>query len=246
MGEMKALVAVEDTGSAVTVPELWLSDQDRDLADRLVQKLRDRYLRPSRPVIIDVASKHSALLEALDGQRVHSHTMEKVIDESSKRPLPPDFFPEKMGREEATALIKASEERHAKWARDISTSIGDQEEHAEAEARKGFNEMLARGAGTIRHYFFNINDGKGEKVADLWLQLAEDRLSYGCHHIEVDPNKRRMGFGKKVVAFWEGLAFRQGVKVMRVKIQGDNEMAQRLFLSTGFTTVIKSFVMPAE
>lgn len=172
--------------------------------------------------------------------------MLKYIGEDAEPSLWPLSRPEIMRGEEAESFLAASEESLVNWAKDAAISLGDPPEGAEEEARRGFREIPSGGARTPRHYFLKLQDGSGEKVAELWLQLAEDKLSYNCHNIEVDPEKRRMFFGKRMIAFWDTLASRMGVKVMKADIYGENETAQRFFASNGFTTVFKKFVMAAE
>lgn len=56
-----------------------------------------------------------------------------------------------------------------------------------------------------------------------------------------------MGLGKKMVAWWEAFATRRRVEteVMDAEILGENEAAEALFRSAGFTTDVKKFLMKA-
>lgn len=95
------------------------------------------------------------------------------------------------------------------------------------------------------HYFFKFLDGEGEKVASLWISITEDKRSLLCWHIEVDPQKRRMGLGTKIMACCKALAYRLNPRIERIEVGifGNNWKAEDFFRSNGFTTLVKSYIM---
>lgn len=183
IGGNRAIIVVENRGPKLCVRNMWLNRQDPELAERVVQMVRDRYLSPARPVILEVDGAEPALLGALDGVPAYWTSMLKYIGEDAKPSLWALSRPELMRGEEAESFFASSEESLVRWAKDIAISLGDPEEDAEADARRVFRQAPESGVGTTRHYFFSLKDGNDEKVAELWLRLAEDRLSYSCHNI---------------------------------------------------------------
>lgn len=67
IGGNRAIIVVENRGPKLCVRNMWLNRQDPDLAERVVQMVRDRYLAPGRPLILEVDGSEPALLDALDG-----------------------------------------------------------------------------------------------------------------------------------------------------------------------------------
>lgn len=122
---MRAAAAVENKWPIWRAGEIHLSHQDVDLARRLLKHLRDRYMRPGHPVVVGDDGTQPALVEALAWVPVRSHAMVKLIDRSKPRPRTSlDCPPRLMGVEEATDLLKRTEERVVGVAREVADSSG--------------------------------------------------------------------------------------------------------------------------
>lgn len=245
---MRAAAAVENKWPIWRAGEIHLSHQDADLAGRLLKHLRDRYMRPGHPVVVGDDGTQPALIEALAGVPVRSHAMVKLIDRSKPRPrVPLDCPPRLMGVEEATDLLKRTEERVVGFAREVADSSGTWEGW-EDEVRLSFRRVLPLDVRTRGHYFYKFLDGEGEKVASLWIMITEDKRSLLCWHIEVDPQKRRMGLGTKIMATCKALAYRLNPRMRRIEvgIHGNDWAAENFFRRNGFTTLVKSYVMKVQ
>lgn len=243
-GTTKAVIVFKHEQAQLFAKKIWLSHQDRTFANWLVQMLRERYLWPNRPIRIEVDGTQTAFIEALEGLPVHSHAMQKRVDRTSQPSSTSSCTLQLMTDEEASSFHKAMQSRIANWEKGITTGPENQEQNAEPEVAEHVNEMFARSASTPGHNYLNIVDGRGENVAKLWVQRDQSSRVFHLKYIEVDPHKRRMGFGKSTVAVCESISFQKGFE-MRVHIFGNNNAAEQLFRSTGFTTVAKSFVMTA-
>lgn len=244
---MRAAAAVENKWPIWRAGEISLSHQDADLAGRLLKHLQDRYVRPGHPVLVGDDGTQPALVEALAGVPVRSHAMVKLIDRSKPRPrMSLDCLPHLMGVWEATALLLATKESLVGVAREVANGSGTWDGW-EDEVMWSFSEVLPLGPSTRGHYFYKFLGGKGEKLASLWITITEDKRSLLCWHVEVDPEKRRRGFGTKVMACCKALAYSRNPTIERIEvgIHGDNWAAEEFFRSNGFTTLVKSYVMKA-
>lgn len=244
MGTMRAIAIFKHEQAQLFAKKIWLSRQDRALANWLVQTLRDRYLWPNRPIRIEVNGTQPAFIEALEGLPVHSHAMQKCVDKTSEPTLTSNCTLQLMRDEEVSSFHRAMQSRIADWEKGITIGPESQDQNAEPEVAEHVREMFAQSASTAGHNYLNIINGRGENVGKLWVQLDQRSRVFHLKSIEVDPDKRRMGFGKSTVAFCESMSFQKGFE-MRVHIFGKNNAAEQLFRTTGFTTLVKSFVMTA-
>lgn len=242
LGTMKAVIVFEHEQAQVFAKKIWLSHQDRDLADWLVQTLRGRFLWPNRPINIEVDITQPALLQALDGLPIFSHAMEKLVNRVNEPYLTGICIPILMEQEEVAYFHGAMKQRLANWSRDMTIGPELQVQYAEPGVSRHILETWLRSVGTGRHYYLKVVNGGFEEVGRLWLQLIEDSRLIHLKYIEVDPDKRRLGFGKGAVALCEAISSLMGFN-MRVDIFGENPAAEQLFRSTGFVTVAKLFVM---
>lgn len=244
LGTMKAVIVFKNEHAQLFAKKIWLSHQDSTFATWLVQRLRQGFLWPSRPIRIEVDSTQPAFLEALNGITIYSHAMEKKpVDWISEPKLTGFCIPLLMGNEEVAHFRRAMEQLVMKWSRDMARGLRPPD-HIEPEASRQILETFLRSAGTGGHYYLKIVNGACgfDEVARLWLQLTEDSQLFRIEYIEVESYERRRGFGKRAVALCEAISLLMGF-TMRVEIFGENEAAEELFRSTGFVTVAKSFVM---
>lgn len=242
LGTMKAVIVFKPEETQLIARKIWLSHQDRALANLLVQTLSVGYLWPDRPIRIEVDWTQPALLEALDGLPIYSHAMEKFIDNTNEPYLTGICIPILMGNQEVASFHRAMHNRVGHWYRDMIIPPGHQDQYAEPEVARHVLETLAWTAGTAGHWYLGIFNGGYEEVGRLWLRLTEYSRLFHLKYIEVNPDKRGMGFGKGAVALCESISFLMGLN-MRVDIFGEDQASEQLFRSIGFVTVAKSFVM---
>lgn len=243
-GTTKAVIVLKHEQTHLLAKKIWLSHQDRAFANWLVQMLRERYLWPNRPIRIEVDGTQTAFTETLEGLPVHSLAMQKCVDNTIQPPLTSICILKLMSDEEVSSFHKAMQSRIANWEKSVTIGPENQDQNAEPEVAEHVREMFAQSASTAGHSFLNIINDRGENVGKLWVQREQSSRVFHLKYIEVDPDKRRMGFGKSTVALCESISFQNGFE-MRVFITGKNNAAEQLFRSTGFTTVAKSFVMTA-
>ncbi|KAL1864697.1 hypothetical protein Daus18300_007499 [Diaporthe australafricana] len=62
-----------------------------------------------------------------------------------------------------------------------------------------------------------------------------------CRFVEVEPEKRRMGFGARALAVWEYISFERSARTMWAGLVGENKAAEKMFSSSGYVEVARMF-----
>ncbi|KAK7733093.1 hypothetical protein SLS53_008281 [Cytospora paraplurivora] len=243
VGDEPVVLVVEQRKRETLITQPWLSAQDDDfLAQQLVKTIRSLYLKPGKPVAIQVGSSLTALNRTLQGQGavVASQVMTKPVDKNAV-PTPADnVHPRDMNENEVTTFLTSTEDDFARSLLENGAHPSDWDD-ARAKSRGAFEAVVPEGGKTPGHLFLVVEDDEGERVALLWVALdGEARQSY-CYKIEVEAGKRRLGFGRETVAIWERYAVGQGAVSMGLNVFGNNLAAQRLYAGAGFTVATTLF-----
>ncbi|ROW02585.1 hypothetical protein VPNG_07853 [Cytospora leucostoma] len=244
VGNESAVLVVAHRKRETLITQPWVSTRDDDfLAQQLVRTIRSLYIEPDKPVAIQVDASQTALHRALRGQGavISSQVMTKPVDSNNVVPAPAgDVHPRDMNDDEVESFLAATEDEFARSLLENSADPSDWD-GARAKSRGAFEAVVPEGGRTPGHLFLVIEDDEGEKVALLWVALdAETKQSY-CYKIEVEAAKRRLGFGRKTVAIWEGYAVGQGAVSMGLNVFGNNLAAQGLYVGAGFTVATTLF-----
>lgn len=250
VGDERFVLVAAHRQRETLITQPWLSTPDDDsLAQQLVKTIRRLYLRPGRPVAIQVDASQTALDRTLlqgQGAVVSSQVMTKPVDRDNAVPAAPagNVRPRDMTEDEVASFLAAAEDEFARALQENSADPSDGD-GARAKSRGAFEAVVPQGGRTPGHSFLAVEDGAGGPAASLWVALdGEARQSY-CYKIEVEAGKRRLGFGRMTVAIWERHAVEQGAVSMGLNVFGNNLAAQRLYAGAGFAVATTLFRIEA-
>ncbi|KUI73759.1 putative N-acetyltransferase YdgE [Cytospora mali] len=227
-----AVFVIEERERETRITQPWLSAQDDDLARQVVETTRNLYLQPNKPVLIQLCSLQTALNNALGGTVIAGHMMTKAVHRDDLPPLADDVRARAMTEDEVASFLKDTEEGFARAVMENNANTSSWED-AKVKSREAMQAVAPEGGKTPGHSFLIVEDNKGEKVALLWVALSEKTKQSFCYNIEVEPSKRRMGFGKKTLAIWEHHAAEQGAISIGLNVFGNNLAAQNLYAGAG-------------
>ncbi|ROV97129.1 hypothetical protein VMCG_07527 [Cytospora schulzeri] len=240
-GESTAVLVVEHREHETRITQPWLSvPQDDNLARQLVKTIRDLYFAPEKPILVQVDASQTALTNVLQGSIIAGHIMTKPIDKHAMPPLAEGVHPRAMNEQETATFLADTEEEFARAVMDNSADPTDWED-ARAKSRRAMGAVVPEGGKTPGHSFLIVEDDKGEKVSLLWVALNEETKESFCYNIEVEPDRRRMGYGRKTLGVWERHAAEQGAASIGLNVFGKNLAAQKLYSGAGLSIATTVF-----
>lgn len=130
-------------------------------------------------------------------------------------------------------------DRMVAFGKSVATS-----NEAAMRLRSDLHARLPNALATPCHELFTVRDSDGDaRVGAMWIEhRVEDGLSVSMIlYLEIDPEKRRMGFGRAAVVAAEGLAAKAGDRELRLVVAAENSPARLLYESLDFCT--KSLLM---
>lgn len=241
-GEERAIVTVCRRAHDMIIKKPWLSAQETSLAQKLFQAIRARHLTLGTPLFFSVDDSQPVLSEALEGNTIAARIMTKPVDRNSLPPSPDGVRPRHMTGDELAAFLEEAEVNFAKAVAENSADPTDLEP-AKAKAKTAFETVVPQRGRTPGHSFFIMEDDKGTKIGTLWLALNEETKQSFCYGIAVEAEKRRMGFGTKMLAIWEVHAAEQGAASLGLNVFGKNVAAQQFYVQSGFSAASTTFLI---
>jgi len=123
----------------------------------------------------------------------------------------------------------------AGYAQDIEQTYGLTPSLALEQATEGFNELLPDGLNTSGHHLFSLRASSGEDVGVLWFGIDS---AYGIkklfiYDLEIHPQARRYGHGKKALEQVERWARANGVKRIELNVFAKNKAGLALYSMCG-------------
>ena len=129
------------------------------------------------------------------------------------------------------------------YAEDMMRNEGKDEERAQEQAAREFDELLPDGLGTSGHHVLVAEDaGSGERVGHLWYgsrSRQPDPDVAWLYDIAVHPELRERGFGRALLRLLEDEARAEGATRIELNVFGDNLPARRLYESAGYTEMAR-------
>jgi ribosomal protein S18 acetylase RimI-like enzyme len=128
----------------------------------------------------------------------------------------------------------------AAYAADIGKAGRWPADEALVQAEAQFAELLPAGRDTDGMLVLAADDDVGERVGSLWLGLSHPRGMTDTGFlwdIEVDAQRRGLGYGRSLLVAGEDLLRGRGVSAVALNVFGDNETARRLYATNGYQTV---------
>ena len=110
-------------------------------------------------------------------------------------------------------------------------------EESEGQVDAELRAQLPDGPGTADQLLFTAEDDAGP-IGILWLSLTHPRGAPDTgwiYDIEVLPERRGQGFGRALLAAAEHEIAARGLRALGLNVFGDNETAQNLYRSAGYT-----------
>ena len=107
-------------------------------------------------------------------------------------------------------------------------------------ARKDVEDMLPQGRATPNHWFFELEDDRGQAVVGfLWFAIVERAGLKGgyIYDIEVYERYRRYGFARAALNQIERLGVEMGLPFVDLHVFGANSSARRLYEGEGYSVL---------
>ena len=114
---------------------------------------------------------------------------------------------------------------------------GETEAQAQAAADRDFAELFPGGEPAPDQHLFIARDANGDRVGRLWVALRArtDLMTTFVYDIEVDPEHRRQGWGRAIMAAARVLGARERRAADRAERLRRQIAARALYLSIGYT-----------
>ena len=116
-----------------------------------------------------------------------------------------------------------------------------------AHARRAFDELLPQRLATPLHHFWTVR-GDGTEVGHLWLRVRElsDEVEGYVYDVELVPEARGRGLGRRTMVAAEHAARDLGATVMRLNVFGHNAPAMRLYDALGYVVAEATWTRRTE
>ena len=121
-------------------------------------------------------------------------------------------------------------EAEAHFAQSVAGS-GVPAEAAAAEAAETYATLLPDGAATAGHHLWYACDGD-RRVGFLWLKLT-GRTAF-VYNIAVEPDQRRRGYGRAIMAAGERWSRANGAATIGLHVFSHNHGARSLYEQLGY------------
>ncbi|KAI1865408.1 uncharacterized protein JN550_008456 [Neoarthrinium moseri] len=229
LGALRAAVVIETKNDKHVVKSVWMSSQDPSLARQLVSVIKDRYLSPDKGLLFHASASQPALREELKGSTIRSQIMSKTVDADVK--LPDNISYRDMTADEARDYFQDFEEMFVKLMLTYKTAV-ENDEDVKQRGHAMVRSIAPNGVETPGHRFIIVEEA-GVTLATLWVGERGEKQSF-CYNIEVLPEKRRQGYGRKTLLVWEHAAASMRASTLGLTVFGTNEAGLRLYNGGGF------------
>lgn len=146
-------------------------------------------------------------------------------------------MPEVRLRPMTAAEYRAYRERAVPdYADEVQRNTGIDRAAALRHAERVFTDLLPDGLATRGHRLLIAEHDDGRAIGRLWLadQQREGLRAAWIYDVEVDPELRGHGYGRRLMELAEGEARELGVQRMELNVFGDNPVARGLYESMGY------------
>jgi ribosomal protein S18 acetylase RimI-like enzyme len=121
-------------------------------------------------------------------------------------------------------------------------ALAGAERRSPAEIREDatgqFDRLMPRGLDTENQWVFHVLGDDGTVVGLLWLGGHFRRAdAMYVNNVEIDPEHRGRGFGKRAMLAAEAVARDEGYVAIGLNVFGQNEKARHLYGSLGYRVV---------
>lgn len=232
LGEARAVIIVKETDRDLSFRPHWLSAQDDDLAMQLLAVMRQRRSTSGKKTLLRLEATQKALMSALSAQPVISEIMEKPVDTSVS--VPPDVKYRPLDADEVKSYLEELVEDFANVLRENMPDLSH--ERAREMAAENVKSAAPDGTNTPGHTLLVIQEATAEEdtVGYLWVYLDEATKKSFCYKIEVVPQKRRKGYGRKTLLVWEHSAAKDGAQSLGLNVFGKNTAARNMYHGAAF------------
>jgi ribosomal protein S18 acetylase RimI-like enzyme len=232
LGDARAVIIVREADGETSIRPHWLSAQDGELAVQLLTTMRQRQSTSGKKILLRLEADQKALMGALGGQPPISEIMEKAVD--SFVSIPPDVKYRPLSAEEAKSYLEEVKEDYTKTLCENMPDLSH--DRASEMAAETFTRALPEGPSTPGHSFLVIQEAAAEEetVGYIWICLDEATKKSFCYKIEVVPQKRRQGYGRKTLLVWEHAAAEAGAQLLGLNVFGKNTAARNLYHGAAF------------
>ncbi|KAK6071522.1 hypothetical protein SCUP234_09633 [Seiridium cupressi] len=238
LGVLRAVIVVEVKNDKHVIKSSWLSSQDSYLAKQLLSVVRRRHILPNKGLLFHTDASQPAIMEELEGLPLRAQIMSKQVDPNIQ--LPENISYRDMTTAEALDYFREVEEEFVNGLLRIRS-----EDETEADVKQRAHAMVAsvapKGPETPGQQFIIVEDG-GTAVSTLWIGERDGKQSF-CYNVEVAPEKRGHGHGRKTLLVWEHAAAKMGLLTLGLNVFGTNVAALRLYSSGGFRVDDATFIL---
>lgn len=109
------------------------------------------------------------------------------------------------------------------------------------QARIALQQALPQGARTANQHIKMLYNNDDEHVGILWFSVDAASKTSFCFELRVDQHMQRQGYGRQLLALWEGCAARLGAETMALHVFSNNIPARSLYQSDGFAVKSTNF-----
>jgi ribosomal protein S18 acetylase RimI-like enzyme len=135
-------------------------------------------------------------------------------------------------------LVKMSKEHFESWNKQIWKSYRDElvqsgvsEADADKDIERNLKETMPDGKPTPNQFFFDVMQNQNH-VGSVWL--STEKGEWYIYDIEVKPEFRGQGLGRKTMQAIETYVRSNGGSKIGLAVFGFNDVARKLYLSEGY------------
>lgn len=121
-----------------------------------------------------------------------------------------------------------------KFAHDRARNTGTSIEDERAATMRQRAELLPQEMQTPGHRFWIVEAGDQRRVGTLWVQIRDAKHEAYIYDIEMDPDQRGKGYGRKAMAALEAEVRPLGITQIALNVFGDNAVAMKLYQAMGY------------
>jgi ribosomal protein S18 acetylase RimI-like enzyme len=145
-----------------------------------------------------------------------------------------------------TSLVPMSEEHFEIWYSKIWDTYrselvqsGISEAEADKDIERNIKETTPDGKPTPNQFFFDVMNDQNH-VGSIWLSTEKDE--WFIYDIEIKPEYRGQGLGRKTLQAIENHVFANGGTKIGLAVFGFNTVARKLYISEGYE-ITRLFMM---
>jgi ribosomal protein S18 acetylase RimI-like enzyme len=126
----------------------------------------------------------------------------------------------------------------AAYAHELETQAGLTSARAQTKAEADWARLLPDGTVPAGNHLYAVEDAdSGERIGELWWAEREGdagaTMAY-VYSIEVAPEHRGRGYGRKTMLLFEEDARARGITELALAVLGGNAIARSLYRSLGY------------